>query len=94
MILTQNDKWRISVDTHGNHCPELYTVKPGGVKLPRGGVSQPSEGWEHQGKYFGSVGLAVRYIATQDASDDVLTVAEYVDKVEANVDRMVKELGR
>jgi hypothetical protein len=94
MILTLNDKWRISVDTHGNHCPELYTVKPGGVKLPRGGVSQPSEGWDNQGKYFGSVGLAVRYIATQDASDDVLTVAEYVDKVEANVDRMVKELGR
>jgi hypothetical protein len=91
MRLAVNDKWSIVIDIHNNHSPEEWVVKEGG-KLVIGKITKPFEGWVSHGKHYSNVPRAIRYIATQDTSDDIATVQEYVDKVASNVERMLKEM--
>ncbi len=63
-IISINDRWGFTVDTHGNHTPyQLKTVK---TKGSDGSVSELAEAWKSEEKHFPNVGMVLQYITTYE----------------------------
>ena len=89
MIIEIDERWKVTVDTYGNHEPVEFR------EVENRKTKELSMKWVEHNKYFPNMVQALRYIIDQTVLEkvDVATYREYIEQYKSLIDYFESKLS-